>query len=62
LWPKLRILLHDKITSMKKPEFPNTIKEGHSKAIIYRYANRDSISYTVVWYEGEVRKRRCSRT
>ncbi len=43
---------------MKKPAFPKVIKEGHTKAIIYRYANRDSISYTVAWYEGEVRKRK----
>ena len=43
---------------MKKAAFPKVIKEGHSKAIIYKYANRDSISYTVVWYEGEDRKRK----
>lgn len=43
---------------MKKPEFPKTIKEGHTKAVIYKYANRDSVSYTVVWYEGEHRKRK----
>jgi len=38
--------------------FPRVIKEGHTKATIYKYANRDSVSYTVVWYEGEVRKRK----
>lgn len=35
---------------MKRPEFPKTI--------IYKYTNRDSVSYTVVWYEGKDRERR----
>jgi integrase len=43
---------------MKKAQFPKTIRVGHSKAVIYKYDNRQSTSYTVVWYEGEVRKRK----
>ncbi len=43
---------------MSNKTFPKVIKEGHTKAIIYRCANRESASYTVTWYEGEVRKRR----
>jgi len=43
---------------MSKRAFPKVIKEGHTKATIYRYANRESVSFTVVWYEGEVRKRK----
>jgi integrase len=43
---------------MSKKAFPKVIKEGHTRATIYKYANRDSVSYTVVWYEGEVRKRK----
>ncbi len=43
---------------MSKKAFPKVIKEGHTKAIIYKYANRDSVSYTVAWYEGESRKRK----
>jgi hypothetical protein len=43
---------------VSKKAFPKVIKEGHTKAIIYRYDNRESTSYTVAWYEGEVRKRK----
>jgi integrase len=50
--------MHDRICPMSKKAFPKVIKEGHSKATIYRYDNRESTSYTVVWYEGEVRKRK----
>jgi integrase len=43
---------------MSKKAFPKVIKSGHTKAVIYRYSNRESTSYTVVWYEGEMRKRK----
>jgi integrase len=43
---------------VKKPSFPITVREGHIRAKIYRYSNRDAVSYTVVWYEGEARKRK----
>lgn len=43
---------------MKKAKFPMTIRVGYSEAVIYEYDNRESTSYTVVWYEGEVRKRK----
>ena len=43
---------------MKKAAFPKVIREGHSRAVIYKHTNRDSVSYTVSWYEGNVRKRK----
>jgi hypothetical protein len=50
--------MHDIILYIKNATFQNVIIVGHTKATIYRYDNRDSTSYTVVWYEGEVRKRK----
>jgi hypothetical protein len=43
---------------MKKREFPKVVRVGHSKAVIYKNANRDSVVYTVAWYEGDVRMRK----
>jgi len=43
---------------MSKKAFPKVIKQGHTKATIYRHDNRESTSYAVMWYEGEVRKRK----
>src|SRR5947209_2728320 len=50
--------MHGQNQPMSKKAFPKVIKQGRTKATIYRYDNRDSVSYTVVWYEGEVRKRK----
>jgi integrase len=41
-----------------KSRFPITVREGHIRAKIYKYSNRGSVSYTVVWYEGEKRLRK----
>src|SRR5512133_3635467 len=50
--------MHDRIGAVKKSRFPITVREGHIRAKIYSYSNRDAVSYTVVWYEGEARKRK----
>jgi integrase len=43
---------------VKKPPFPKVIRQGHTRATIYKTPYRGSDGYTVVWYEGEVRKRK----
>jgi len=43
---------------MRKAAFPKVIREGHSRATIYQTPYRGSMGYTVVWYEGETRKRK----
>jgi integrase len=44
--------------SRKKEEFPKVIRVGQTKATIYKTPTNDCDSYTVVWYEGAVRKRK----
>ena len=43
---------------MRKPEFPKEIRVGHSVAKIYKTPSHDCDSFTVVWFEGAVRKRK----
>src|SRR5262249_5115813 len=43
---------------MKKPEYPKVIRVGQTKATIYETPSNGCDSYTVVWYEGAVRKRK----
>lgn len=43
---------------MKKPEFPKVIRVGQTKATIYKTPSHGCDSFTVVWYEGAVRKRK----
>ncbi len=51
--------MHDKIGSMKKNKgFPKVIREGQTRAKIYKTPYRGSDGFTVVWYEGDVRKRK----
>ena len=44
--------------SRRKAEFPKVIRVGQAKATIYKTPTNDCDSYTVVWYEGPVRKRK----
>src|SRR5262249_15790878 len=50
----------DKVGGMsrKKEEFPRVIRVGQTRATIYKTPTNDCVSYTVVWYEGAVRKRK----
>ena len=48
----------DKIGGMKKGDFPRVIRVGQTKATIYKTPSHDCCSFTVVWYEGAVRKRK----
>jgi hypothetical protein len=43
---------------MRKPEFPKEIRVGHSLAKIYKTPSHGCDSFTVVWFEGAVRKRK----
>ena len=43
---------------MRKPEFPKEIRVGHSLAKIYKTPTHGCDSFTVVWFEGTVRKRK----
>ena len=43
---------------MKKTKFPKEIRVGQTRATIYKTPTRGCLSYTVVWYEGAVRKRK----
>jgi integrase len=43
---------------MKKGDFPRVIRVGQTRAIIYKTPSHDCSSFTVVWYEGAVRKRK----
>jgi len=43
---------------VKKPEFPKTIRVGQTRATIYKTPTHGCVSFTVVWYEGAVRKRK----
>ena len=43
---------------MKKPEFPKVIKLGQTKTTIYKTPSHGCTSFTVVWYEGAIRKRK----
>ena len=43
---------------MKKSEFPKVVKIGQTRATIYETPSHDCTAYTVVWYEGAVRKRK----
>ncbi len=42
---------------MKKEKFAITVRVGDTHAKIYKIPYRDSIGFTVVWYEGEKRQR-----
>src|SRR3974390_2764644 len=44
--------------SKRKPEFPLVIRVGQTRATIYKTPTNGCDSYTVVWYEGAVRKRK----
>src|SRR5690242_9065965 len=44
--------------SRKKEEFPKVIRVGQTKATIYKTPTNGCDSFTVVWYEGPVRKRK----
>ena len=44
--------------SRKKAEFPKIIRVGQTKATIYKTPSNGCIAFTVVWYEGPVRKRK----
>src|SRR5579872_5548336 len=44
--------------SRKKAEFPKVIRVGQTKATIYKTPTNGCVAYTVVWYEGPVRKRK----
>src|SRR5579883_3257911 len=44
--------------SRKKAEFPKVIRVGQTKATIYKTPTNGCDSFTVVWYEGAVRKRK----
>jgi integrase len=43
---------------MKKAAFPKVIQVGHTMAKIYKTPSHGCDSFTVVWFEGEVRKRK----
>ncbi len=43
---------------MKKALFPQVIRVGQTKATIYQTPSHGCDSFTVVWYEGHVRKRK----
>lgn len=43
---------------MRKAEFPKVVKVGQTRATIYRTPSHGCDSFTVVWYEGAVRKRK----
>ncbi|HEY9175971.1 MAG TPA: hypothetical protein VI136_27130 [Verrucomicrobiae bacterium] len=43
---------------MKKAEFPKVIRVGQTRATIYKTPSHGCDSYTVIWYEGAVRKRK----
>ena len=47
---------------MSKPGYPKTIKVGQTKATIYKTPSHGCDSFTVVWYEGTVRKRKAFPT
>src|SRR5437660_134248 len=42
----------------KKAEFPKVIRVGQTRATIYKTPSNGCDSFTVVWYEGAVRKRK----
>ena len=44
--------------SRKKAEFPKVIRVGQTRATIYKTPTNGCIAFTVVWYEGPVRKRK----
>ena len=41
---------------MRKPEYPKEIRVGHRLAKIYKTPTHGCDSFTVVWFEGTVRK------
>jgi integrase len=43
---------------MKKVEFPKVVRVGQTKATIYKTPSHGCDSFTVVWFEGAVRKRK----
>ena len=43
---------------MKKPEFPKVLKLEQTKTTFYKTPSHGCTSFTVVWYEGAVRKRK----
>lgn len=43
---------------MRKADFPKVVKVGQTRATIYRTPSHGCDSFTVVWYEGAVRKRK----
>jgi integrase len=47
---------------MKKLEFPKIVRVGQTKATIYRTPSHGSESFTVVWFEGAIRKRKAFST
>ena len=47
---------------MKKAAFPKVVQVGHSMAKIYRTPSHGSDSFTVVWFEGDFRKRKAFST
>lgn len=47
---------------MKKAAFPKVVRIGHSVAKIYRTPSHGCDSFTVVWFEGEFRKRKVFST
>src|SRR5215510_12268961 len=46
------------MSKKKKEEFPMVIRVGQTRATIYRTPTNNCDAYTVVWYEGAVRKRK----
>jgi hypothetical protein len=47
---------------VKKAAFPKVVRIGHSVAKIYRTPSHGCDSFTVVWFEGEFRKRKVFST
>ena len=44
--------------SKKKAEFPKVIRVGQTRATIYKTPRGGCVAFTVIWYEGAVRKRK----
>ena len=42
----------------KKRAFPKVIRQGHTRATIYKTPYRNSDGFTIAWYEGEKRYRK----
>jgi hypothetical protein len=60
-WELLTFMIPDN-QRMQKVEFPKVVRVGQTKATIYKTPSHGCDSFTIVWFEGAVRKRKVFAT